>query len=285
MINKKSRLIILLIVASILTAGGIFLIVQSLSKSNGIISDTTPGTLEEQLADTLSNQICKKNEINSVNKYYCLAVVNDNPEFCKQMDDEEDQVNLCLAIASANSSYCKNMQPLPKHVCYYQIAVTSKNINICDEIDYDENERLQCYFNFVINLYWWDKSSEIKTEYCNKFPAGQPDKSTCLAFKDRDVSICKDNIHCLTFFEQDMSFCTGIGSTLEDCVRDRAMTSKNLSICETLTGEKRDDCIGDFCTHIILDTSICDKISDEMVRQSRYVEVAVHTSNDVRGNE
>jgi hypothetical protein len=279
----KTKSIILLVVALILIGVGIFLIVQSLSKQGTNQENQTPETLEEQVADTLSNQICKKNEINPVNRYYCLAVVNDNPEFCKKIDDEEDQVNLCFAVASANSSYCKNMQPLPKHVCYYQTAVASKNINICDEIDYDENERLQCYFNFVINLYWWDKSSEIKTEYCNKFPADQPDKSTCLAFKDRDVSLCKDNIHCLTFFEQDMSFCTGKGSTLGDCVRDRAMTSKDLSICETMSGEKRDDCIGDFCTHIILDTSICDKISDDMVKQSRYVEVAVHTSNKVRG--
>lgn len=254
-----------------------------------------PAEVVEEV-DTPSEIICKKlplaEGLSRIDRNYCLAVVNHNPEICREIvveqGDEEDEANknICLAVSSEDSSYCKKINGIPtKHVCYYQLAVISKNINICDEIDYDENERLQCYFNFVSNLYWWDKSEEIKTEYCNKFPADQPDKSTCLAFKDRDVSLCKDNVHCLTFFEQPMSFCTGKGSILEDCIRDRAMTSKDLSICETLTGEKRDDCIGDFCTHITLDTAICDKISDDMLRQTRYVEVAIHTANQVRGND
>lgn len=275
----KKSLIIGIIVGVIIISVAIFLLIPLINVTNGE---------EINVPNNPSNAICKQMplsaELNPGDKYYCLAVVNHNPEFCNKIDDEEEQVNLCRAIASANSSYCKNMQnPLPKHVCYYQIAVISKNINICDEIDYDNHEREECYYNFISNLHWWDKSSEIKTEYCNKFPVSEQ-RDTCLAFKDNDVSLCKNNIHCLTSFEQDMSFCSGIGSTLEYCIRDRAMTSKNLSICETLAGEKRDDCIGDFCTHIKLDTSICDKISDNMLRQSRYVEVAIHTANDVRGN-
>jgi len=241
--------------------------------------------------DTPSNIICQKipltEQLSPSDRYYCFAAVNHNPEFCQKIEvdpgDEEEEANknICLAVASEDSSYCKKMQdPLSKHVCYYQLAVISDNINFCDDIDYDKNERLQCYFTFVSNLYWWDKSNEIKTEYCNKFPTNEPDRNTCLAFKERDVSLCKNNINCLTFFKQDMSFCAGKGSTLKDCVRDRAMTSKDISICETLTGEKRDDCIGDFCTHIKLDTSICDKISDDMERQSRYVEVAINLASE-----
>ena len=244
--------------------------------------------------DTPSNIICQKipltKQLSPSDGYYCFAAVNHNPEFCQKIEvdpgDEEEEANknLCLAVASEDSSYCKKMQdPLSKHVCYYQLAVISDNINFCDNIDYDKNERSQCYFTFVSNLYWWDKSEEIKTEYCNKFPAGEQDRSTCLAFKDRDVSLCNNDINCLTFFKQDMSFCAGKGSTLKDCVRDRAMTSKDVSICETLTGEKRDDCIGDFCTHIKLDTAICDKISDDMEKQSRYVEAAINIANEVRG--
>ncbi len=245
--------------------------------------------------DTPSDIICQKipltQQLSKIDMNYCFAVVNHNPEICREIEvdsgDEEDEANknICLAVASEDSSYCEKIQdPSPKHVCYYQLAVISENINICDEIDYDQNERLQCYFTFVSNLYWWDKSDDITTEYCNKFPAGQPDRNTCLAFKERDVSLCNNNINCLTFFKQDMSFCEGKGSALKDCVRDRAMTDKDVSICETLTGEKRDDCIGDFCTHIKLDTSICDKISGDMERQSRYVEVAINIANNVRGD-
>jgi len=256
---------------------------------------------EINVPNTPSNAICKQiplsNELSPGDKYYCLAVVNKNPAFCEKIvsdieesgnsgdnpeefDEGQDETpkNLCLAIVNENSSYCKNMQePSPKHVCYYQLAVISGNINICDEIDYDNHEKEECYYNFISNLHWWDKSNEITTEYCNKFPVSEQ-RDTCMAFKEMDVSLCKNNINCLTSFEQDMSFCQGIGSTLEYCVRDRAMTSKNLSICETLTGAKRDDCIGDFCSHIKLDTSICDKISNDMEKQTRYVEVAIYLS-------
>lgn len=245
--------------------------------------------LEEGLPNTLPNRICKKlpltNELSPGDRHYCFAVVNHNAGFCEEIGqetiDEETDTNLCLAIAGEDSSYCKKIQkPSSKHVCYYQLAVISENINFCDDIDYDKNERLQCYFTFVSNLYWWDKSDEIKTEYCNKFPAGESDKNTCLAFKERDVSLCKNNVNCLTFFEQEMSFCEGKGSVLKDCVRDRAMTSKDIPICEELSGEKRDDCIGDFCTHIQLDIAICDKITDDKERQSRYVEIAINLAND-----
>lgn len=272
LVTMKAAYVILAVIVAVFLISGC---VQQKSEANGV-------------ANTPSNTICQKipliEQTGTVNKYYCLAVVNKNPEFCNDMDDEEDQVNLCRAVASADTSYCKNMHdPMPKHVCYYQTAVISGNINICDEIDYDDHEQEECYYNFISNLHWWDRSDKITTEYCNKFPVSEQ-RDTCLAFKDNDVSLCKNNINCLTSFKQDMSFCTGKGSTLEYCIRDRAMTDKDLSICETLTGEKRDDCIGDFCTHIILDTAICDKISDIHEKQSRYVEVAIHTANNVRGN-
>lgn len=231
-----------------------------------------------------SNEICKKvpllSYMSSSDRYYCMAVVNDNAKFCDGTDGENEK-NICLAVVNEDSSYCKNIPDTgAKHVCYYQLAVISENIDFCDEIDYlNDNERVQCYFNFVSNMYWWDRSGEIKAEYCNKFPTNDPDKNTCLAFKGRDVSICGNNVNCLTFFKQDMSFCDGKDGILESCIRDRAMTEKDLSICETLSGEKRDDCIGDFCTHIQLDTSICDKINDVMEKQSRYVEVAINLDN------
>ena len=246
--------------------------------------------------DTPSEIICKKvplsAQLSQIDKYYCLAVVNDDSEICQQIKvdsgDEEDEANknICFAVAGQDSSYCEKISDLsPKHVCYYQTAIISENINICDEIDYDQNEKMQCYFTFVSNLYWWDRSDEITTEYCNKFPAGQPDRNTCLAFKERDVSLCNNNVNCLTFFEQPMSFCNGKGSNLDDCVRDRAMSSKDVSICEQLSGEKRDDCLGDFCTHINLDIAICDKITEVMEKQSRYVEIAINIADEVRRDD
>ena len=249
-------------------------------------------TVEE--TDTLSEKICKKlplaAQLSQIDKYYCLAVVNNNPEICQEIKvdsgDEEDEANknICFAVAGGDTSYCEKISELSqKHVCYYQTAVVNNNIDICDEIDYDQNEKLQCYFTFVSNLFWWDRSDEITAEYCNQFPAGQPDRNTCLAFKERDVAKCNNNVNCLTFFEQPMSFCTGQGSNLDDCIRDRAMSSKDVSICEQLSGDKRDDCLGDFCTHIKLDIAICDKITEVMEKQSRYVEIAINLADEVRG--
>ncbi|MFH1409094.1 MAG: DUF333 domain-containing protein [Nanoarchaeota archaeon] len=240
---------------------------------------------EKGLPGTIPNEICKKlpltNKLNPGDRHYCLALVNHDAGFCENIDDEEKEVNRCLAHATGDSSYCEILQDeASKHVCYYMLAVSSENADFCSEIDYSQHEKEQCYFTFISNLYWFDKSDEITTEQCSQL--GDPDGHTCLALKSRDVSLCKNNVNCLTFFEQPMSFCDEEGSLLKDCVRDRAMTSKDVSICEELSGEQKDDCIGDFCTHIQLDITLCDKITNLQERQSRYVEVAMNLGNDVR---
>ena len=244
--------------------------------------------LEKSLPDTIPNEICKKlpltAELSPGDRHYCFAVVNNNAEFCKFIvgDNEEDidakeQKNLCLAHANQNVSYCKKMSSaLGKRTCYFGLSLISGNIDICEGIDWDKDLKQLCYFSFVNTLYWEDKTNQITLAHCNKLP--EPDRSTCLAYKERDVSLCKNNVNCLTFFEQPMSFCTtGQGSILESCIRDRAMTSKNLSICETLTGEKRDDCISDFAGHITQDILTCDKISNIMMRHTCYKDVAVQS--------
>ena len=243
--------------------------------------------LEKDLPDTIQNQICKKlpltKELSPGDRHYCFAIVNNNAGFCEFIkgDNEQDidakeNKNLCLAHAKKDVSYCKKMNSdLGKRTCYFGLSLISGNINICDGIDWDKDLKQLCHFSFVNTLYWEDKSDQITLAHCNKLP--QPDRNTCLAYKDRDVSLCKNNVNCLTFFEQPMSFCTGKGSVLESCIRDRAMTSKDFSICETLTGEKRDDCIGDFAGHITQDISTCDKLSSIFARHTCYKDVAVQS--------
>ncbi|MDP2907011.1 MAG: hypothetical protein Q8O03_03660 [Nanoarchaeota archaeon] len=243
--------------------------------------------LEKDLPDTIQNRICKKlpltKELSPGDRHYCFAIVNKNPEFCEFIkgDNEQDidaknEKNLCLAHAKQDVSYCKKISSdLGKRTCYFGLSMISGNINICDGIDWDKDLKQLCHFSFVNALYWEDKSDQITQAHCNKLP--EPDRSTCLAYKDRDVSLCKNNVNCLTFFEQPMSFCTGKGSVLESCIRDRAMSSKDFSICETLTGEKREDCIGDFAGHISQDISTCDKLSSISARHSCYKDVAVQS--------
>lgn len=244
--------------------------------------------LEKNLPDTIQNEICKKlpltKELSPGDRHYCFAIVNNNAEFCEMIkaDNEEDieakeEKNLCLAHAKQDVSYCKEIDSdLGKRTCYFGLSLISGNIDICGEIDWDKDLKQLCYFSFVNTLYWEDKSNQITSVYCDKLP--EPDRSTCLAYKDGDVSLCKNNVNCLTFFEQPMSFCiTGAGKVLESCIRDRAMTSKNLSICEQLAGEKRDDCISDFAGHITQDVSTCDMITSISMRNTCYKDVAVQS--------
>lgn len=227
-----------------------------------------------------SNELCKKLPLSNQppygERYYCLAVVNHDERFCEGIDEENDK-NICLAHAKADSSYCKKIQEnSAKHVCYYMLAVTSGNANFCSDIDYNQHEREQCYFNFMSNLYQWGRYSEIKTEYCNGLDI--PDKYTCLALKERDASICGNNPNCLTFFEQDISFCDKRPDYVS-CIKDRAKTSKNVSLCELLSQPDRDSCVGVYCTHTELDVHICNTIEDIEKRQDRYIELAINLSN------
>jgi hypothetical protein len=226
-----------------------------------------------------SNELCKKiplsNQPPYSERYHCLAIVNNDERFCEGVDEEKDRL-ICLALAKEDSSYCEGLEPSPKHVCYYQLAVSSENANFCGEIDYSQHEKEQCYFNFMSNLYSWNKSDEIKTEYCNELDS--PDKNTCLALKSRDVSLCGDNPHCLTFFEQDISFCDE-HPEIDCCIKDRAKINKDVSICELLPQPERDNCVGSYCTHSELDVNICDTIKDIEERQNRYIELAMNLAN------
>jgi len=240
------------------------------------------------IPDTPSNRLCKKiplsNQPPYSERYYCLAVVNHDERFCEGIDEEKEKF-ICLAHAKKDSSYCKKVVGQDsKHVCYYMLAVSSENVKFCDDINYldtrEENkeEKLQCYFNFVSNLYQWNKSEEIKTEYCYQFPADYEDRNTCLALKERNISLCHNIANCLTFFKQPISFCDE-HPKLDCCMNDRAKTSKDVSICELLPQQDRDNCVGVYCTHTELDVNICDSIQDIKERQNRYIELAINLVN------
>jgi len=233
-----------------------------------------------EIPETLSNELCKKIPLSNQppynERYYCLALVNHDERFCKGMDEEND-INICLAHANADSSYCeKIVNQDSKHVCYYMLAVSSQNADFCGEINYSQHEKEQCYYNFMSNLYQWGKSNEIKTEYCEELD--DPDKNTCLALKERDVSLCGNNLNCLTHFEQPLSFCNGV-SDFSSCIKYRAKASRNVSICELLSQPNRDNCIAGYCTHIELNVNICDTIENIEKRQDAYIELAMNLAN------
>jgi hypothetical protein len=241
-----------------------------------------------EIPDSLSNDICKRIPLSGYSsygaRYQCLAIINHDARFCEGIDEEKEK-KMCLAFANKDSSYCQEVQDQDsKHVCYFVLAVSSENVNFCRDIDYletaqeNKEEKLNCYYNFISNLYQWDKSDEIKAEYCNEFPSDYEDRDTCFALKARNASLCGDNPNCLTHFERSLSFCDG-RPEFSSCIKDRAKTNRDVSICEMLPRPDRDSCIGVYCTHIELDINICDKIEDIRKRQEVYIELAMNLAN------
>jgi len=247
-------LIILIIIISL--GVGIFFAYQKFISSESIFSD-----------------ICRK--VTTANeRNYCLAMVNNNDKFCQKIDIAGEK-KVCLAIVHKDPAYCRDIrEPEPKEMCFYELAEATGNINYCDEAEDKEH----CYFNLVANLYWVSQSRQIKTEYCNKFSSESPERDTCFALKEKDISFCgEENIACLTFFEQDLSFCEDIKD--EDklkCIRDRAMIAGDPAICEKATDlEVRDECYFGYVSHFDPDVSLCEKVKNEQLRNMCYVEGSI----------
>lgn len=230
-----------------------------------------------------SNAICKtiplSNQPSYGMRYYCLAIVNHDERFCEGIDEEKEKIT-CLAHAKKDSSYCQQQsKESAKHLCYFMLAVSSNNGDFCSDITYSQHEREQCYFSFMSNLYQWGKSDKIKTEHCSQLgPPGNQMRNTCLALKAKDISMCGNDPNCLTFFKQPLSFCDEASDKVS-CIKDRAKTSKDVSICELLPQPDRDICVGVYCTHTELDVKICSTIENINKRQEMLVELAMNLGN------
>ncbi|MFA5174448.1 MAG: hypothetical protein WC438_04680 [Candidatus Pacearchaeota archaeon] len=245
------------------------------------------------LSNTLCNQLPTSSEFGLDDNYYCLAVVNNNPDFCEKIlgdidgpaipGESEEDLNdktpyyICLSAVNKDFSYCKLVKQDAKKTCYNALAQLSWNIDVCNNMDYNPSDKQECYFNFVNALYWENKSEEIRTDYCDKI-SDNLDKNTCLAFKERDVSLCGSNKNCLTFFPQELSFCNGATFKDEDeCIRDRALVKRDISICDKLSDQTgRDDCYGDFANHIQQNITICDKIIGISRKRGCYINTAIN---------
>ncbi len=232
--------------------------------------------LLENIPDNPASKICQKIS-QPEDLYNCLAVVNQDVNFCQNFD-EIDQKKLCQGMAARDVSYCRKIQKSePRKMCFYELAETTQNIDYCDEVEDKEH----CYFNVVSGFYWAQQSEKIKTEYCNKFSAQTPDRKTCFALKENDISFCEEgNAACLTFFKQPLSFCNNIKA--EDklkCIRDRAIIAKNPTICaKAVNQEVKDECYFGYASHFDPKVSICEKITDERKKNMCYLEVAIKLS-------
>lgn len=214
--------------------------------------------------------------------YHCLAVVNQDSSFCAKVGSGEDK-NVCLALSNKDLSFCRKIKESEaKKICYYELSFAVDRIDYCDELEDWE----KCYFSFIYRLYWRDRPDEIETGYCQKFSANAGGdlafKDTCFALRERNSSLCRGNQHCLSFFEQPISFCENIKLKTEaDCLRDRALTAKDSSLCERIDDENiRDNCYASYSAHISPDLVLCEKIIDKMTKNMCYAEYAINLSRD-----
>ena len=258
----KTKILIILIVALFLGAGGFFTFEKFISPGS------ERGNPESSLSD-----ICRK--VTTVNeKNYCLAIVNNDDSFCLKIDILGER-KICQAVINEDPLYCRDIQEIePRNMCFNELAEITNNIDYCDETGDQE----LCYFNFISNLYWSSEERQIKNEYCDKFSAKSPERYTCLALKEKDVSFCEgENSACLTLFESDLSFCDDIKP--EDkikCIRDRAIINEDPAICEkALDLDIKDECYFGYVSHFNPDISLCENIKNEQLKNMCYVEGAI----------
>jgi hypothetical protein len=235
----------------------------------------------EVVPDNPASKVCQKiSQPEGI--YSCLGVVNSDDSFCQKIRLAEER-NICFALANKDLSFCQKIKDQEaKQICYYELSFAVRDITFCDELDDWE----QCYFSFIYRLYWQERSDEVRAEYCERFSeeAGidLAFKDSCWALKERDSSLCQGNEHCLSFFPQPLSFCDNNRlKEKNDCLRDRALTAKDTSICEKIIDTNiQDRCYGSYSAHIVPDLSLCEKISDKMTKNACYRDYAINLSSE-----
>lgn len=242
----------------------------------------------EEIPNNPVNEVCLKVS-KSTDQYYCLAVANQNPAFCQNLDGSAEK-NVCLAMSTKDISYCRKIEDLQaKKFCYYELTIDIDRIDYCDELENQED----CYFALIHRWHWRGQAEKIKVAYCNKLNDGTRQGSLfetiCFAYKEEDPSLCRGNKYCLTYFPQPESFCENAafeapdGKTFDenDCWGHQAMAKKDSSLCDKVTDEEvRNICYSSHSNHISPNLSLCEKMTDEMRRNMCYVEYAINLSKE-----
>jgi len=190
---------------------------------------------------------------------YCLAIVNNDRDQCNKITGDDKLA--CLAIVDNNPELCLKIKS--RKTCIIELARVNDNIASCNFSD-DKNNCVGTYF---AGLYWDERFNLMDQKYCETFP--DDDKNWCLALVTQDKSVCGNVPACLSLFPQPLSFCDNQQSLKkEGCLRDRAMTQKDPTICELIDDtNNRNLCYFGFVGHINPDISFCSKISDRELSQ------------------
>jgi hypothetical protein len=169
-VKMKTKILIILIILISLSIGGFFVWKNfSASEEEIIVSPAVEEELkkeekgkgEEEIKELIS--VCNKISIPDLRKY-CLAMVKENLILCEKLDAEDK--NTCLAVLNQDPSFCKLIQGEDaREICYGDLAFLSGNASYCGG---QENKRKvsSCYFNFVSSSYYSSDFDNISTSLC-----------------------------------------------------------------------------------------------------------------------
>lgn len=260
--QRQKGIVILIIITIIAIVGIVYLLLASRLLKINKIAVVIP--------DTPARRACAR----ITNKYrqnYCLAIVNKDKDLCSKTS--EDGVLACQAIVENKPKLCTTVEPaIQKKVCVNEVARVNDNIASCDFSD----DKKDCVGSYLAGLYWDEKYNLMDKKYCDIFPEG--DKDWCLALVTQDKSVCGNSLACTSLFIQPLSFCDNqqLSKSHGECLRDRAMTQKDPTICGLIDDiGDRDRCYFNIVGHINPDISFCSKISDPELAEECLANAAV----------
>ena len=208
-------------------------------------------------ADRSLEQVCSQIQ-NIYMRSNCLAIVNRDRELCNKT--AEDGVLACQAIVDNDPKLCKEVEMAQERkVCVNEVARINDNVASCNFAD----DKVDCIGSYFAGLYWDQKYDFMDSKYCDFF--SEDDKNWCLAMVMQDKSYCGQSLACLSLFPQPISFCDNpeMPKSRGECLRDRAMSQRDPSICELIDdASAKDNCYFNIVGHIDPDTTYCSKISD-----------------------
>jgi len=229
-----------------------------------------------------------------------FALLSTPPTMAKQCENISDQECIEKAIATQNTSLC-NETGNRKVECYSQIALTQKNLELCNKLE--ENEKIDCKIRVFREL---AKNPDCKTKPCSleklyslqeeynfhlteqdtwarealkpKFELTEEEFQLALAYAKNQISDCealptlkKECYNAFASSKPDFNYelCDRLGKDYEACYQLAAINLHDYNICDKLPkGKTKHHCyqktIG--CSYIA-----CEKMFDNLSDQRKCI--------------
>ena len=116
--------------------------------------------------------------------YKEVAISLNDSEICEEID--EFLKFECLAIINKDENFCKEIKDLGRANCLHEIAVLKEDPSICEEIAWENRKGSlgdRCFYDLAI--------LKNDAELCEKVLFSY-DNTMCLAIVNRDRSLCKN---------------------------------------------------------------------------------------------